>query len=661
MTEKEYQHILQLLHSSDTLLPLYQTARLIPSMTGTQRKALITLCRSQVMPTIYDTRLCQRVAPLLQLPGIDHFSLSIIVPDPILAGLLINLTLFAPLDQAEITRARRDSVYKELTVMESSPRGSAINYDPFFIRESAEEPIHVDAPSNHEMNDKIRQAFHTWKTSCEGRIFWPHLTKKAVAKSTADTLLANGFELSDGEDFVTSADLERNYVETGEWIEGPCQMKQKWYPAHLVPRTYYASGGTAFRTAKYLRNCFNDLADYLSPIHRHSRVEKNRLRCEPGQYFFMYDLSSFTSNFHEHRYFLDRLGEFCRGTTVFLADGRDLLTEADLGELILEYNHSMNYLPDYEADGLIIPGELVRLVHGTAGFLGVFGNLITCTIPHGICMMQYCTRDENLSVAGDDGALATYDHTIPSQTIHLLGSFADDKVYTSLESAVYLKRKFVQVGNNGVIGQMVIWPLFAWLSTKDSRWSYLSSNSRDNCRHAVASAIFSFSQQLFIISKGNLTNLQREAVSTIMGYLYNRFALPVTGNLPQSGGNQILGLVPIRDLIGLEDPVLSTLNMHYTGVAKVSYLSNSPFRLDHDWEEDEEAEGNMTPGLMYYFKVGWVGFEEITEIATGYDGYVRLMRDLYRLVKHGTKTYRFVALRQIPLRVLQIHGVVIDS
>ncbi|KAK2731455.1 hypothetical protein FQN55_004671 [Onygenales sp. PD_40] len=144
-----------------------------------------------------------------------------------------------------------------------------------------------------------------------------------------------------------------------------------------------------------------NLCDSMPPTNGRTCINPTHLCIKDGHHAFIYDLTGFTSSLHEQRHFVDRLAEYCHGNAVKIVDAWSGVIDIDLGDLIKEYN-TLNNQGQYsqkQACGKDIP----MLLHCTAGFLGVYGNIANATFLHGITILQLYDDDELLNVAGDDG------------------------------------------------------------------------------------------------------------------------------------------------------------------------------------------------------------------------------------------------------------------
>jgi len=316
-------------------------------------------------------------------------------------------------------------------------------------------------------------------------------------------------------------------------------MKQVWYPSQLTPRTYFAWGGSAISSSAHLRSFFNDLADQFPPTHRHNRVQPNWLydvSVPPGGFFF-YDLTSFTSWFHEQTPFLEALARYFTGTGVFVVGPNLSLVWCDVGALIYDYIGRCNEFPPFiiskSTGGYGPDNDFLSLRHMCAGFLGVPGNLVTCTLPHGLAMASRFDNARQLQVPGDDvggsfwSPLDLVDKKICAST---LGVLQMDKVYDTSGIAVYLKRLVKNRGQSITLADMLIHPLLPFLTNNTSDTTAISSPYRlpnpDLIVKRACSVMVSFMRDLWNLTKGDLDSFEVETIHSFLIGIHDRLDIP---------------------------------------------------------------------------------------------------------------------------------------
>jgi hypothetical protein len=249
-------------------------------------------------------------------------------------------------------------------------------------------------------------------------------------------------------------DWERVYHEFGITLGGDCELRQKWTPAVAKPRTYVAMGGKAYKPSRFLQDFFTDLVNLFPATNHITRLRPSRLRISMDNvlngHYRIYDLSSFTSNMRQQKSFCFVLKEFFRGVTVTVVDERYGPLDYDLGDLLQEYYEVCVDGPDLSYERCIFEDlkDPKTRRHARASLLGIFGNLMTCTIAHYLILSPTVNSDEEINIAGDDGLVweDLLNKYLVDKTILLVGDYAQDKTYRSDESgAVCLKRPILEI------------------------------------------------------------------------------------------------------------------------------------------------------------------------------------------------------------------------
>jgi hypothetical protein len=530
---------------------------------------------------------------------------------------------------------------KELTVMESIKRPNTINFEPFFGYH--QEPILDFLPPNVTMARTIQKCIDTWIEDLRSRVLYPKLGSKTISKKTAMELRSVFPEHEQASDIgITPIDLERVYHKDGVAIQGPCEMRQKWYCSNLQPRTYYAMGGTAFHTSKYLAKPMVDLCDTLPTTNKHSRVDPGRIviRDQTNDVIY-YDLTSFTSNLHTHCEFIMRLGKYCEGVTVEILDAHHGIITRDLSSLLYEYAESNLHNPTYT-----LPSKYddpsVEHYHSVAGFLGVYGNIASATFIHGIVMtMLHDHLDEN-NIAGDDGLDVTSDANRSLRVVGTLGTVKDDKTFRESEGCcIHLKRPITSVGTRLMHGTLLTWPsLEPCMSISDYRYPYLSDLTDREKKNALAGSITAFLRSLESMS---LSDDELELVDRHLVYIYGTYGLPRGGCVPQAT-HENSAFVPAYEkrYIGL-DPIHNTIVRNYSNIARL------PLRRREEWNpgllDYDSFECNSTKLMSYLEALGYVESEKLVCYVFGYEGLQRLL-DEY--MNPEPRVYRYTVVNSLP-------------
>jgi len=283
-----------------------------------------------------------------------------------------------------------------------------------------------------------------------------------------------------------------------------------------------------------LRNFFNDLGDTFEPTHRHNRVQPDWLYATSKQHmgFFFYDLTSFTSWFHEQVPFLRAVADRLRGVPVHLVGEGISLTEHDLGALIDAYTDNTTDFAQFVVSAKLSPGMADQVLrHQCAGFLGVPGNLITCTLAHGLALASGYQDPSELQVPGDDvGAAARNEDHLQDGMLcaATLGVLQFDKVFRFPEISIYLKRLVVDLGRSITLAPMLIYPLLPYLvnpvgNLRSNRFTLPDS---DRLEPRAASVLVAFHRDIWKMTNGKIDTDSREILLTIVRKIHSQVGLP---------------------------------------------------------------------------------------------------------------------------------------
>jgi hypothetical protein len=391
-------------------------------------------------------------------------------------------------------------------------------------------------------------------------------------------------------------------------------------------------------------------------------------------FFFIYDLSSFTSNFHEQGSFLDALSDFFSGVLVFLVGFNLTLSHEDLGLLISMYRSEINTNPRYQVSARIFEhGSLppVPLIHHVAGFLGVPGNLATCTFGHGVLVAQHTDSINRQSCAGDDGNIAVRHHEdvkMVSETIRLLGIFQNEKGYSTIDgSSVYLKRRFVQEGVRGVIQERVEFVMLATVNAfrkPDPRYPGISED-RGRLRQSIAASVATLIRSLYTFTNGQYDDGEVQLIMAYLKYIYDVAELPK--------GGEIRGIVvdDSQSVRYVKTPVVFPLDPRYLTDEPDSLFSSQfcpwavtipdttdteIFDFQGDWSIGEERSCRLSGPLEKLVKYGWLSKRQVPrKTLIGPDAkkfFRRLLRDEVESLE-----YTYTALKDLSIRQLQELGI----
>jgi len=598
------------------------TVQQFTDLTFKERKAVAKLCRAQYYPDI-PSSLHTVVSQDLKPKQIEN--VCSLTTNPFHAGLLLTMLRQAPYSERDREDILKDMVYKELNVLEATPRPSMLNFDCFFSR-SSYRPIHHNIPFNPSMSDAVTSAIDRWISSLS-RVLIPKLSSKSCSRDTlryVEEFTQDGWYAENGG--VTQVDLEVLYHKYGFMAGGVCEMRQKWYPSILAPRTYYAMGGEAFERSKHLADAFSSLCEFLPSTSKYLCTVPTRIIIPDSFHVLFYDLTSFTSNLHEHYHFIESLGGYCKGNTVRVMDACDGIIQRDLGDMILDYLPLCQNIP-YSLERIPYLPHFRWPRSQVGGLLGVYGNIATAKFLHGAVMLQLTNSPNEINVAGDDGAIAHDDDDTVMSGVRTLGKVELSKTFKSYEEGcIHLKRPISQVGSSLFQGRLHPFPSLEYQldnSNVDNRFPQLKQLSSIRRRSACASTVTSFLQSIQTDSR--TISEDADVIQRLLEYVYNQMNLPIAGNLPQVTGGA-LGMVPAIDHNNWSvDPVKYTIRKHYSGSATITYRGEEAYKME--MVEDDVFECNMNRALSYVEKLGYISSTKQQAYVVGENGLNSLIQE----------------------------------
>lgn len=579
-----------------------------------------------------------------------HFeSLESITQHADLSALTLSLLLSAGYPHATVQSIFSDMVTKEMTALESTPRPSTTHWPSLLSRSNTISP---DLRPSQYTNTTFQMMLHQWKSSLRSSIIYPYCGSRSLSRQT---LRHFNDHTSNDFDSISPIQLEQLYAETGVQIEGCCEMRQVWYPTIATPRTYYAMGGEAYFRSRYVRDIFNVLADFFSVTNRHTRVQPSHLDLDTGDEVMIYDLTSFTSLCHEQRDFLDFLANCMVDVDILMFDTHQGLIRRSVGDIIREYN-VLNKEPEYSLER--VWDVEYTLKHSVAGFLGVYGNLITCTIPHGLILSTVSGKPRKAWCAGDDAGSASphvdessrYDTFNAARTV---GTISVEKTFSDQEDdpAIALKRQFVRSGRFCILQPNILFPPFSVFFEGDPRFrDDLFEHPLDRL-HTFCSGLMSM---LYQMSKEKWVVSDRQFLQTLLPELYRVLHLPKEGWFPplcgdlqyRSVGRINFSVPRILGPFWRVDPNEALLNAYMP-----EYFVGSCYE-DMKWDGILHSEwiSNTNKHLNLMVKMGYLEREEVRVTYTVPEDviqavYRQYLRDSY---SRSLILYKFISIGSIP-------------
>jgi hypothetical protein len=526
--------------SHDTQLCLCLQA--ILTFTLAQRKDLLGLCRSQTPPvqgshqrqslkTQHTTILLplspQKIRTNVQYTSISYleYLLSIrrLYTDHLLASIISSAVRVAPgVSQEDFNDSLAQSVNKEISAGITICEQASFDFRCIFDDRLSSRCIPL---SNRLRSDPV-VASDTYSMFCRARdrlsgsIILPSLGRKTVGRVVAEHFWeiyhASGSEfMHEGESRcdVTTSDCARLYLETGNAVSGPVEMRYAWTYNQLDPRVYYARGGDVINSSQYVQTIANILVDMLPETHRKNRFMPPRIPLRHDDVEIIYDYSSFTSQLEAAVPFLTSMAHFFRGTVIQLVDIRGGLINTDLGDLLDQYNNECNLYASFDASRVLGQQYGSTILQHTCGMLGVEGNIFLDTLLHGIHLRFIAGIDRSRCVGDDaryhcetdNGHLSqdekSYQHWMLSGCGELneskMGIFEED-VDSILQAFRYVKRPLHRDQNIMIEGVLLTLPSIVGFGPLDNLHTFHKSSTHP--ARKVYSQVLRFIQELFIHS-----------------------------------------------------------------------------------------------------------------------------------------------------------------
>lgn len=592
-----------------------------------------------------------------------HFNLTF--RDPLESAIILDICRGTPLPSfQDVYEAQSLSWAKEIKLVYGTKREARVNWDVFFVEGCQELPIADGVPPNPSMARRIHHQLKRFRDSTRGRRFYPRATHRNMSRSTRrDYEGATGQSL-DGIPIFGQDNWAKHYHDTGVQVEGACEMRQKWYHSGAKPRTYFAMGGKAYKSCRFLQDFFTDLVDFFLPTNHKTRLQPDRLflssrfdKEEP--HFRIYDLSNFTSNMSEQSRCLSSLEKFFQGVDVEIVDERYGPLAVDLGQLLSDYVEDCVDRPEVSLERYpgfsISEGELHDCIpHMVASLLGIFGNLMSCTFAHYLMVSPVVKDEGEVNVAGDDGILPE-DAANPEpvhRVIDLVGSCAMEKTFRGdEESAIALKRPIWEDLPHLRTTYNIIPPsLVRCVQTLDSNFS--------DPRYPPVFEQRSFNEGLDVVGKDLLRFLRSAYLRRYSDVIrlsevlegFEKLVKKIRGKRPQSGTRGTQGYTwPIHPFVYefLETPPLTVLLVNnaprWLWAPK---LEKRPVYQDTDLYSGLSFESNSSPKLKMLELFGYVEKEEVKELLEGH--YVLNFLGMLAAPVYIPTVYTFSVVKDVP-------------
>jgi len=563
-----------------------------------------------------------------------------LLQNPLFAGAAIMSIFLAPYTREQVDTIKLKSIMKEITVMDRDNYFKEFNWNVF--TGSYAERLHPDIEPNPRMAKLVHRSLETWRDNLAFTRHRPTMSNKLLPTHTRDEMSKITSLLLKDPEHLTQADLEWLRVKHQLVVEGPCEVSQVWYTNQVTPRTYYVAGPSTFWSSRYTKDIWNQLADALEVTQRRNRVNPSRIHIPLDKDAIFYDLTSFTSNCGAQRSFLDFLANWVAGQEIDIFTIGEGVISMSLEDLIKDYNADCNFFPKYRSPWYHL--DLADCYQGIAGFLGVIGNISTCTFIHGAVLLQLAEYVDECGCAGDDAVIVVYEEEKVWACVKLLGILAQEKTFRLSDGpVVYLKRRtdIFSTKNGDYLTQSRYFQMPSCLSmigTSRLKRSYAHFRESQLSQMDLVDLMKNSLSASFRSAAHLRSSPYFSELYSFMESFYARNRLPTKGFVPQF--NRAHGVfVPALESFGMHDFVSATIISGYPGwcylPTPVDYTEDLvPLKKDIVFKTGGSLECQILK------KMGVVELLELPYIlVAGEDGLEKIL-DEYSGKTRSTRVYR---------------------
>jgi len=347
---------------------------------------------------------------------------------------------------------------------------------------------------------------------------------------------------------VTTFDLECLYVQEGIKVGGPCEVRRSWKTNDLKPRLYYANGGDSYFASRYMKALAVFLMESLESTemrHRQQPTEYLNLLYEDDPFVITWDLTSFTTNISELKFYLWNIArilenEYGDSAIIPLLDIREGLVMTPLWELLDNYNEQANVQPAFDVsrleDFIDAGGNPVRRQQNS-GMLGVPGNIGFSTSLHGFIAASVVGSQHCVCVGDDAIALSRVPEEL-MDTIETLGKIQREKFAMmgpstgQIEFGRFLKRRLTRSEDGLSLDFLFNLPVPSFFDGKvpEGRTAPIRFSYQDRVRSVASTVSRLFWDPNFL--RALYEDEERKAVANYLKTGYRMLGLPMAGFLP---------------------------------------------------------------------------------------------------------------------------------
>jgi hypothetical protein len=458
-------------------------------------------------------------------------------------------------DQSDIVL--KDGILKEIRAS-MTPRIPIIDYRSLFSQTIPMGPYRPITPSWVNGARSFMRSIANITHKFRGSVLFPIVQRrKNMSQETCSNLYQAGYRSTDGGIFdCRTADLEIHYHNTGEKVHGDNEMRWAWRYNDLKPRCYYCIGGTCYWHARYVKVIaieFMESVPITKRLRRRFPEDASRF-IEDGDWVVIWDYASFTSSLSELRWFLYWACRYmeedphCRGCPLKLFDYREGIIEANIWDLLDDYNNVVNCFSGYSLHrimddiGLDNIEDFCSVRHVNSGALGVQGNIGFSTACGGLHTIAATTSAESGVGMGDDILGITDGDPRENgfvEHIQMIGDVPRNKFGifgpVTIEELVgwkFVKRPLRRTIEGFTIDEMLNFPILAYVfAIKSRNRKFFQDIGYDATVHRFALQVSAF---LWSLQTCNFS-IRDDEIDFIHSYLasaYFELRIPFKGVLP---------------------------------------------------------------------------------------------------------------------------------
>jgi hypothetical protein len=376
--------------------------------------------------------------------------------------------------------------------------------------------------------------------------------RKNMSQDTCRRLIEAGYSTEKRWYDLTTLDLELHKMQTGEEIQGECEMRMAWKANDLKPRFYYCTGGTAYWKSRYVKKIAIAMMECIDStrLQRRQHPEDIQYSSDAFDYICVWDMASFTTQLSELKHFLYYISKgleenlYCQQNPLKCVDYREGVVEITADKLLMAYNQTVNQEAQYTiyrvCDRIFRSFEDdSTMTQKNSGMLGVHGNIGFSTAFHGFHLEAGVKKGAGCSVGDDALGAMTEDpriRFIPHMA--LIGDVHVDKTEIlrplkedeSLQVAKFVKRRLERTHDGISLGYLFSFPALADVFSVRDEYHTTTDRGRAHMISKFISQVGAFFWDIHAI--GVLNQEELMLIRRVLMRCYSVLGLPFRGSLP---------------------------------------------------------------------------------------------------------------------------------